>query len=256
MPKEEVTQVQCAAEAAAGICAPSGAAFYWTVEEDHGAAEAEELRSHHRRSRRGPKRTSRSSPAFLFSRPNMDFRDGRREAFVEWLTAPANPLFARVAVNRDLGMAFRRGAAAGHQRFRPAGRQAVQSETAGLPGFGIRRAQLQHEVAAPADRDLGHLPALVEGGAARSSSRESEDRRAQHLSLALPPAAPGGGADLGFHPLRMPDDLDLSVGGKSFQLSDAGSKAEESSCRKTAASMRAPTAAASTWCAATFRART
>ena len=30
----------------------------------------------------------------------MDFRDGRREGFVDWLTAPENPLFARVAVNR------------------------------------------------------------------------------------------------------------------------------------------------------------
>jgi hypothetical protein len=31
---------------------------------------------------------------------NIDFRDGRLEAFSDWLTAPENPLFARVAVNR------------------------------------------------------------------------------------------------------------------------------------------------------------
>ena len=30
----------------------------------------------------------------------MDFHEGRREGFVDWLTAPDNPLFARVAVNR------------------------------------------------------------------------------------------------------------------------------------------------------------
>ena len=35
------------------------------------------------------------------------------EAFAEWLTAPENPLFARVAVNRVWRMAFRRGAAEG-----------------------------------------------------------------------------------------------------------------------------------------------
>ena len=32
-----------------------------------------------------------------FSKAKPDFRDGRIEAFVDWLTAPENPLFARVA---------------------------------------------------------------------------------------------------------------------------------------------------------------
>ena len=31
---------------------------------------------------------------------DVDFREGRIEAFADWLTAPENPLFARVAVNR------------------------------------------------------------------------------------------------------------------------------------------------------------
>ena len=48
-------------------------------------------------------------PGFPFQPANMDFRDGRREAFVEWLTAPANPLFARVAVNRVWGWHFGEG---------------------------------------------------------------------------------------------------------------------------------------------------
>ena len=40
---------------------------------------------------------------------DVDFRDCRREAFVQWLTAPAHPLFARVAVNRLWGWYFGEG---------------------------------------------------------------------------------------------------------------------------------------------------
>jgi hypothetical protein len=39
-------------------------------------------------------------PGWPFGPAEPDFRDGRIEAFVDWLTAPGNPLFARVAVNR------------------------------------------------------------------------------------------------------------------------------------------------------------
>jgi len=39
-------------------------------------------------------------PGWPFSSGEPDFRDGRIEAFADWLTAPENPLFARVAVNR------------------------------------------------------------------------------------------------------------------------------------------------------------
>lgn len=40
------------------------------------------------------------SPGWPFAPEKIDFRNGRIEAFVAWLTAPENPLFARVAVNR------------------------------------------------------------------------------------------------------------------------------------------------------------
>lgn len=39
-------------------------------------------------------------PRWPFAPENVDFRDGRVEAFSDWLTAPQNPMFARVAVNR------------------------------------------------------------------------------------------------------------------------------------------------------------
>ena len=40
------------------------------------------------------------NPGWPFVRGAIDFREGRVEAFADWLTSPDNPLFARVAVNR------------------------------------------------------------------------------------------------------------------------------------------------------------
>lgn len=39
-------------------------------------------------------------PGWPFAASKPEFREGRVEAFSDWLTAPENPLFARVAVNR------------------------------------------------------------------------------------------------------------------------------------------------------------
>ena len=123
-----------------------------------------ELRAHHRRSqetREGPPGgTGVSFSAGEHGLPRRPPRGIRRVA------DRARESAVRPCRRQSgLGVAFRRGSATGHQRFRTAGRQAVQPEAAGLPGFRIRGAQLQHEVAAPADRDVGHLPAIVESRA-------------------------------------------------------------------------------------------
>src|SRR6185437_7545549 len=47
-----------------------------------------------------PEKDKPVDPGFPFMPAGTDFREGRREAFVDWMTAPDNPLFARVAVNR------------------------------------------------------------------------------------------------------------------------------------------------------------
>lgn len=47
-----------------------------------------------------PNRNRPVQPGFPFARRDPEFREGRRETFVDWLTAPDHPLFARVAVNR------------------------------------------------------------------------------------------------------------------------------------------------------------
>ncbi len=47
-----------------------------------------------------PEKEHEVKPGWPFAAAEPDFREGRIEAFADWLTAPENPLFARVAVNR------------------------------------------------------------------------------------------------------------------------------------------------------------
>jgi hypothetical protein len=47
-----------------------------------------------------PEKQHEVKPGWPFAKTEPDFREGRIEAFTDWLTAPENPLFARVAVNR------------------------------------------------------------------------------------------------------------------------------------------------------------
>jgi len=47
-----------------------------------------------------PEKEHEVKPGWPFATSEPDFRDGRIEAFADWLAAPENPLFARVAVNR------------------------------------------------------------------------------------------------------------------------------------------------------------
>ena len=72
---------------------------FWTVEVDH----ARELDKSFILTSGDPKRPEKNhdvEPGWPFAPARIDFREGRIEAFSDWLTAPENPMFARVAVNR------------------------------------------------------------------------------------------------------------------------------------------------------------
>jgi hypothetical protein len=56
-----------------------------------------------------PEKDHPVQPGFPFQSTGTEFRDGRRETFAEWLVAPENPLFARVAVNRLWAWHFGKG---------------------------------------------------------------------------------------------------------------------------------------------------
>ncbi len=47
-----------------------------------------------------PEKNHEVTPGWPFAPETIDFREGRIEAFTDWLCTPENPLFARVAVNR------------------------------------------------------------------------------------------------------------------------------------------------------------
>jgi len=72
---------------------------FWTVEVDH---ELEREKSYILTSGdpERPEKDHPVEPGWPFYAGEKDFREGRVEAFSDWLTSKENPLFARVAVNR------------------------------------------------------------------------------------------------------------------------------------------------------------
>ncbi len=72
---------------------------FWTVEIDKGREkEPSYILASGEPDR--PEKDKPVEPGWPFAPAKIDFRDGRIEAFADWLTAPENPVFARVAVNR------------------------------------------------------------------------------------------------------------------------------------------------------------
>jgi hypothetical protein len=79
--------------------APEPLPAFWTVEEDaRRAAETNYVLTTGDPTR--PMSSQPVQPGYPFAQTKPEFREGRRETFADWLTAPENPLFARVAVNR------------------------------------------------------------------------------------------------------------------------------------------------------------
>ncbi|HEY3742537.1 MAG TPA: DUF1549 and DUF1553 domain-containing protein [Bryobacteraceae bacterium] len=108
MPKDEAAQYKALLKQLDEIPEMPPLPSYWTVEEDKTllAAKSYVLTTG------DPKRPELDKPVepgFPFEPSGIDFRDGRREAFTGWLTAPRNPLFARVAVNRIWAWHFGEG---------------------------------------------------------------------------------------------------------------------------------------------------
>ncbi len=67
-------------------------------------------------------------PGFPFAPKDLSFSGDRRQAFLNWLTAPANPFFARVAVNRIWQWHFGDGIVATPSDFGRTGQMPVNPE--------------------------------------------------------------------------------------------------------------------------------
>ncbi len=108
MPPDLLKQYTTLQKAADAIRPPAALPEFWAVEEDSALAkEPSYILSNGEPDQ--PEKDKPVEPGFPFEPKGTEFRDGRRETFTEWLVAPENPLFARVAVNRLWGWHFGKG---------------------------------------------------------------------------------------------------------------------------------------------------
>ncbi len=99
MPPEARAKYEVLQKQEAALVKPPELPSYWTVEEDKTLLEQKTYILTTGDPKR-PEKDKPVDPGFPFMPAGVDFREGRREAFVDWLTAGDNPLFSRVAVNR------------------------------------------------------------------------------------------------------------------------------------------------------------
>ena len=162
-------------------------------------------------------------PGWPFAPAKIDFREGRIEAFSDWLTAPENPMFARVAVNRLWQWHFGEGLQKNSSDFGTLGGTPSQPAAARLAGVRVRRAQVQHEGDAPADGDLGHLQAGLGSRSGRDGRPTSKPTRRTRISgtirLQRLEAEP-----IWDSILSAAGNLDLTVGGPSFSIGSGGGR--------------------------------
>ncbi len=99
MSKDVITQYDAMMKQQRAVRPPDSLPSHWIVEEDRARLQQKTyiLTSGDPTK---PEKDKPVEPGFPFKPADLDFRDGRREGFADWLTAPENPLFARVAVNR------------------------------------------------------------------------------------------------------------------------------------------------------------
>ncbi len=99
MPPDLLKQYQTLQKAVDAIKPPTPLPEFWAVEEDSARLkEPSYILTNGEPTQ--PETDKPVQPGFPFEPAGTEFRDGRRETFAEWLVAPENPLFARVAVNR------------------------------------------------------------------------------------------------------------------------------------------------------------
>jgi hypothetical protein len=110
-----------------------------------------------------PEKEHEVRPGWPFASAEPDFREGRIEAFADWLTAPENPLFARVAVNRMWQWHFGEGFVKTTSDFGKLGGQPSHPALLDWLASEFAHRRFQHEANASADGDFRGLPARVGG---------------------------------------------------------------------------------------------
>jgi hypothetical protein len=216
MSKEEVAKYNALLKEQEAIVRPPALPAYWTVEEDPGRLK-EKSYILTTGDPAKPEKDHPVEPGFPFEPAATDFRDGRREAFVEWLTAPANPLFARVAVNRVWGWHFGEGLQKVPSDFgllggRPSNQKLLDYLAAEFVAHNYSMKWLHKLIVTSDTYQLSSKaePAQV----SQDVPIDARNTYLWHFRLQRLSAEPIWDS---IH--YASDDLDLAVGGKSFQLS-------------------------------------
>ncbi len=215
MPPEEVAQYNKLLKQLAALERPPALLTFWTAEEDSTLLS----KPSYILTSGDPKRPEKDKPVepgFPFQPEGTQFREGRREGFVNWLTAPDNPLFARVAVNRIWQWHFGEGLQRVSSDFgllggKPSHQKLLDYLTSEFVAHNYSMKWLHRLIVTSDTYQLSSKadPALVE-------HNQKVDARNTHLwrfRLQRLEAEP-----IWDSILYASNDLDLSVGGRSFQL--------------------------------------
>ena len=164
-------------------------------------------------------------PGWPLVRGPIDFREGRVEAFADWLTSPDNPLFARVAVNRLWQWHFGEGlhrqpSDFGHQAGKPSHPELLDWLASELirSGFSLRHIHRLIVTSATYQQASESEGALKPGSTeAAQQERDPENRQLWRQSVRRLEA------EAIWDSLHQAAGLlDLKVGGPSFEPGDPG----------------------------------
>ena len=145
-----------------------------------------------------PEKDKPVEPGWPFAPAKIDFREGRIETFSDWLTAPENPMFARVAVNRLWQWHFGEGLQKNSSDFGMLGGTPSHPQLLDwlASEFVARKFSMKEMHRLMVTSDTYKLAS--EADPVASWRRISKPIPQDTLSVALPRAAAGSGAGLGF----------------------------------------------------------
>jgi len=215
MSPEEVKKYNALLKELAALGTVPALPSYWTVEEDPALLKQKSYVLTTGDPKR-PEMDKPVEPGFPFQPKDVDFRDGRREAFVEWLTAPANPLFARVAVNRVWAWHFGEGLQRVTSDFgllggKPSNPKLLDYLASEFVAHHYSMKWLHRLIVTSETYQLSSKPDPAH--VTKNLNIDAPDTDLWHFRLQRLEAEPVWDA---IH--YASDDLDLSVGGKSFNL--------------------------------------
>jgi len=194
-----------------------GIATFWTVEVDP----KRELEKSYMLTSGDPLRPELDhpvEPGWPFAPEKIDFRDGRVEAFSDWLTAPENPMFPRVAMNRLWQWHFGQGLEKTPSDFGklagpPSNPRLLDWLASEFVRRGFSMKQMNQLIVTSATYKLA---SRVDDAALAANKADPDDAYLWHFRLERLEAEP-----IWDSILSAAGTLDVSVGGPSFDITPA-----------------------------------